>query len=238
MAKRLTDSKKWDDDWFLSLPPEHKLLWIYMLDKCDHAGVFKVTKKLAEFCLGIEIGWERAEAAFMDRIVKITEDKWFIPKFLTFQYGKLNPNNKIHSGIIAMLKARGIDTLSIEYANSNETAKVKVKVKVKDKVKVNKEKIPINTKTKYAEFVNMTEEQHNTLIKEHGESATKRMIEILDNYKGSSGKTYKDDYRAIKNWVVGRYNEEMSHKKGEKHGHTGHNKEDRRKALDAIGQEV
>jgi len=151
MAKRLTDSKKWDDDWFLNLSPEHKLLWIYILDKCDHAGVFKVTRKLAEFCLGHQLDWDAVEAAFSDRVIKISEDKWFIPKFLTFQYGKLNPDNKIHKGIIAILESKGIDTLSIEYRNS--IYPVEVKVKVKDKVKVRAKAKAIT----YKEDSNITE---------------------------------------------------------------------------------
>lgn len=38
----------------------------------------------------------------------------------------------------------------------------------------------------------------------HGPADTERLIEILDNYKGATGKTYKSDYRAILNWVVTR----------------------------------
>lgn len=53
----------------------------------------------------------------------------------------------------------------------------------------------------YAEFVSMTEEEHNKLVAEYGEETTKQMIETLDNYKGSKGKKYKSDYRAILTWV-------------------------------------
>ena len=68
----------------------------------------------------------------------------------------------------------------------------------------------------YAEFVLLTPEEHQKLIDNFGKSATKRMIEILDNYKGSSGKKYKSDYRAILNWVVKRYEEESGKKFGDK----------------------
>lgn len=63
-------------------------------------------------------------------------------------------------------------------------------------------------KKQYAEFVTMTEAEYGALVKKYGESATKRMIEVLDNYKGSSGKTYKSDYRTILNWVWKRVQEE------------------------------
>lgn len=63
-------------------------------------------------------------------------------------------------------------------------------------------------KKSYAQFVKMTPEEHQKLIDQFGQTATTRMIEILDNYKGANGKQYKSDYRAILNWVVKRYQEE------------------------------
>lgn len=64
------------------------------------------------------------------------------------------------------------------------------------------------SKKKLAEFVSLTEEERAKLVAEHGEEGTKRIIEILNNYKGSSGKKYKSDYMAILNWVVKRFKEE------------------------------
>lgn len=53
----------------------------------------------------------------------------------------------------------------------------------------------------YAEFVKMTEEEHEKLINEYGEVFTKMMVDRLDDYKASTGKVYKDDYRTILNWI-------------------------------------
>lgn len=64
-------------------------------------------------------------------------------------------------------------------------------------------------KYKYADFVTLTRDEYAKLCSEHSEVGAKRMIEILNNYKGSKGKKYKSDYMAILNWVVGRYNEEL-----------------------------
>ena len=69
------------------------------------------------------------------------------------------------------------------------------------KVKEIKEK---DIKHVYAEFVQLTHEEHEKLVKEFGEQNTQKMIEVLDNYKGASGKNYKSDYRAILNWVKDR----------------------------------
>lgn len=57
-------------------------------------------------------------------------------------------------------------------------------------------------KKKYAEFVTMTEEEFDILAEKYGKSAVEKMITKLDNYKGTSGKTYKSDYRAILAWTA------------------------------------
>lgn len=57
-------------------------------------------------------------------------------------------------------------------------------------------------KIKYAELVRMKPSEYEMLIKSLGREATEKAVQILDNYKGSKGKTYKDDYRAILSWVV------------------------------------
>jgi hypothetical protein len=64
-------------------------------------------------------------------------------------------------------------------------------------------------KYKYADTVTLTRDEYARLCEKFGEDGAKRMIEILDNYKGSKGKKYASDYKAILNWVVERYNEEI-----------------------------
>ena len=103
MAKRLTDSRKWDDDWFAELPPKYKLLWIYILDKCNHAGFFKPNMKMATFCIGEKITAEEALEAFNGR-VEVIDRKWFIPRFIEFQYGNLNAKVQCHKSVINTLK--------------------------------------------------------------------------------------------------------------------------------------
>lgn len=71
-----------------------------------------------------------------------------------------------------------------------------------------------SAKVKYAEFVSMTEDEHGKLVSAYGELDTNRLIEILNRYKGSTGKKYKSDYLTILNWVVDRLNEEKAKKGG------------------------
>lgn len=85
MAKRMTDSSKWNDGWYGDLPMDMKLVWLYILDMCDHAGVYKVNLNLLKF----QTGTERTEdeiIQYLKERIYIKDDKWFIPKFIMFQY--------------------------------------------------------------------------------------------------------------------------------------------------------
>lgn len=79
---------------------------------------------------------------------------------------------------------------------------------------------PKPEKVQFAEFVSMTNDEYTSLVAKVGEQGAKRCIEILDNYKGSSGKKYSSDYRAILNWTIARYEEEL-HKGGKSNGNDG-----------------
>lgn len=59
-------------------------------------------------------------------------------------------------------------------------------------------------KKNYAEAVTMTEEEYQKLTLQHTKAFVDKCIEILNNYKLSSGKQYKSDYYTILNWVVER----------------------------------
>ena len=73
--------------------------------------------------------------------------------------------------------------------------------------KSKKPKKPKPEKVRYAEFVHMQEAEYQKLVDRFGKDAADKAIEILDNYKGSKGKKYADDYRAILNWTMDRVRE-------------------------------
>lgn len=72
------------------------------------------------------------------------------------------------------------------------------------KKKTSTSKAKKEAKIKYAENVEMTEAEYQRLLKDNNNDAelVKACISKLDNYKGSSGKKYKSDYRAILSWVL------------------------------------
>ena len=59
-----------------------------------------------------------------------------------------------------------------------------------------------NEKIRFAEFVTMTNAEYERLVSTYGKKFADQCIKTLDNYKGSSGKKYRSDYRAILSWVA------------------------------------
>ena len=108
--KRFTETTKWDDPWFIDLEPSAKLLWLYLLDKCDNAGVVDISVKLAGMLLNgencVEAGIKTLCAA--GRLEEIEGGKYYIPGFVIFQYGELKPGSNLHKNVIALLNKHGL----------------------------------------------------------------------------------------------------------------------------------
>lgn len=80
---------------------------------------------------------------------------------------------------------------------------------------INKDIIVIkDEKEKVAEFVTLTILEHGKLNQEYGEEITRLAIEKLNAYKGSTGKKYKSDYLAIKNWVINQVKKDLNERTG------------------------
>lgn len=109
MAKRFTDSRKYQDPWFRHLNPRYKLIWDYVIHACDHAGIWKVDFDLASFCIGDTYTYEEVSTNLKDKVVMLSKNKWFIPKFIEFQYETLNPENRVHNSVINILTKSGVN---------------------------------------------------------------------------------------------------------------------------------
>jgi len=212
MPKRFIDSEIFKDQWFRNLKPNDKLLWIYILCNCDYAGMWKIDKELAEFSIGGKIDFEQINMGKI-RMIQVSEETYFIPDFIKFQYKELNPYVKLHEGVIKTLKDKNIwddenECINLnknkyslrvtkELVNSSLTVQDKDKDKAKDK---EKEK----GKKNFGEFVKLSNEEYEKLCSKYSEEFAKACIERLDNYIGSTGRKYKSHYRTILNWVIER----------------------------------
>ena len=134
MAKRFTDSDKWKKGFIRNLPAKYKLLWLYILDDCNHAGIWDTDFEVASIRIGSKISEKEACKVFAEQI-KIFDkgNKWFIPKFIDFQYGTLNENSRPHQAVIKLLdkydvyNIEGISPVDVAGIEGEITNPVKVK---------------------------------------------------------------------------------------------------------------
>ena len=130
MAKRLTATEKWIDPWFCSLSERDRFFWLYLLDNCNHAGIWSVNPMLVQTYFP---GYVINSDIFGDRVTVLSSEKWFITKFVEFQYGSLNKENRVHSSVIAILKKEVSKPLARPMQGCKEKEKEKEKEVVKDK---------------------------------------------------------------------------------------------------------
>jgi len=133
--KRLTDTEKWDK-FLAGLKPAYKLLWIYITDKCDNAGIWTVNFDIAKAFIGLEIEPKKALIAFGHRIKVIEEGrKWWIVPFPAFQEkGQLNSRHNRQTGIITTLQK--YDLLKLITIKTHKSEKGAIVYEISDSLSV------------------------------------------------------------------------------------------------------
>jgi hypothetical protein len=106
--KRSTVVAKWEDPWFMKLCPQSKLLWLYILDVCDHVGIYEYNEVL----LRVQIGF--TDKVDVKKHLGDLEGKidWFVDgrklwvkNFISVQYGDIGSDNEKLSSIhVTVLK--------------------------------------------------------------------------------------------------------------------------------------
>ena len=221
MSKRFIDTALFDDPWFMELSKDAKLLWIYLITRCDHAGIIELNKRLVKFQTDIK-DLQSILEELGNRLVTLREDLIFIPKFISFQYPNF-PQSHVNQqqGAIKQLEKYGLFkdgklvemnssptvsgelTNSYVYGNGNDNGNDLVIVpEIAQK------------KEKFADFVSMTKDEYEKLITDFGEPFILRCVETLNAYKGSTGKKYKSDYLAIHSWVINKVKKDSNDNKG------------------------
>lgn len=202
-----------DSDAFLDMPTTTQNLYFHLAMRADDDGfvnkpraVMRVTgSKDDDLKLLIA---KKFILPFEDGVIVIKH--WRIHNYI--QKDRYNETKYVeHKGMLDVDENNAYtfkDTKCIQDVHEVETQVRLGKVRLgKDK----KDK-HIDLKKSFGEYVYLTEHEHQKLIEKYGEIFTKTCIEKLDNYKGSSGKKYTSDYRAILTWVIEDVSKKLSPK--------------------------
>jgi len=210
MAKRFIDTELFEDEWFMDLSKEAKLLWIYCLTKCNHAGILALNKKLCEFQTGIE-DLETVKQELGNRLITLKEPYIFIPKFLYYQYPKFpNSNVKAQQSALKILEEfdlidKGSLTLKqglgnyyeYGYGYGNEKGDCKGE-------NSNDQKISDWIKEKFPEVAKLPTQptwlQMKYLKVNYGEQEVSDILLAMNNKKDLL-KRYKEVYSTAYNWL-------------------------------------
>ena len=196
MAKRFLDTNLFRKRWIRELDTDMKLFWIYLLTDCDHAGIWDVDVERASFQLKLNLNQDKILKTFDRKINNFKVDKWFIPKFVQYQHGELNPNNKAHLSVIKILTKYGLHEgvrtpLEPPY-KGDRTPLEPPKDKDKDKVKTKE--------TKRNQLLDIKDN-----LKEYKEIFINKDVGLefdkWNDYMLSNGKTYKNYSAAFRNWL-------------------------------------
>lgn len=198
MAKRFTDNQKWNKPFFRSLQPAYKILWLYILDECDHAGIWQIDLDVAKIKTGIaNLTLEDVVKYFGDRVVVFdNNEKIFIQDFIDFQYGTLNPVNRAHASVLSLLSKYKLDKKNKGVKSPLQGDKDKDMDKDKDK---DKDKV-----YRHFKHLKITIDEHGKLI---AMGYSKEMIEeILDSIENyAKNKNYTSLYLTAIKWLKKEY---------------------------------
>lgn len=130
MPKRFNDTDIWKKQrWFRKLIPEYKLAFLYIIDQCDHAGIWNIdcsdllddlgikTFDLSEFIDAINKEYDKISGIekVKERLYLLKNNKLWITGFVQFQYeGKdkmIKANNNMVKGALFILDSIKFDPI-------------------------------------------------------------------------------------------------------------------------------
>jgi hypothetical protein len=113
MSYRVTNTDKWNDTWFNTLSPNAKLLFFFLVENCDNAGFYEVSRKFLLFYTGFNDDQLNNSILELKKMYIKSNDGLtiWIKHFLKHQKKTpLNFSNNNHKQIISII----IDNLNSE----------------------------------------------------------------------------------------------------------------------------
>ena len=114
--KKFIDNARHDEPWFVELPIEMKAAYDFLWAKCDAAGVWNGSTRIADIQLGKRVDWQELERKSGGRLVRLSTGAFYFPEYVAFQCGVLNEGCPPHRTVIKLLRSHGLmspDSLTV-----------------------------------------------------------------------------------------------------------------------------
>lgn len=118
IGKTFSDPDKWEENWFLRLPKKLKYLYVYLWERCDHAGVVEVVLPIWSAHTGLDLDRNSLNHLIeisnsdKERILDLKSKIWFT-EYIRFNQQSdptlgLRSNYTFHKHVFKRLKNHGI----------------------------------------------------------------------------------------------------------------------------------
>lgn len=180
MSKRHTDTEKWKQPWYRKLTSVQRDIRNFLLDDCDHAGVWWIDLERVEFFTGQKTNLEEIAICFNHKIV-YRDEILILLDFIDSQYKNVRNQDRCTISAVARLKALGIEVLAPTKDLASPYLGVKEKDKDKDKEKEEAERCVENVDNSSEESLTLSERYQRILIaiRKQGSSFPTKAREVL-----------------------------------------------------------
>ena len=209
--KRFTDTLKWEKEWFLSLEVGDKLVWLYLLDSCNEAGLWNVNWRLCSMLTGVELTEPSEEIA--KQLIKTNHDKvYYLKGFMEFQYPDymLKKSPMIRKCVDKLIRYGVVDADEYKTAQNEDVmesvSRVVSRVQEEEKeIDKEEDKVKVVKKKKDVSLKSITEELLEELQLKNLDIDVKDQFDRFKDHLSAHGKRYKDHQAAFRNWLKSPY---------------------------------
>jgi len=177
MAKRFIDTGFLDQIWVRKLTPEKKIFLIYLMLKCDNAGIIELDLEDAEFWIGKKI----TDLSFLPEnyLIPLNNScKYFMPKFIEWQYKDLSSQKFIVAQARQILEKQGL--INPDFTLNLDKSYVKL-----------------------IQNVSELQEQGIGIGIGKGKKTPEKKFNYVEFYKSELSKTEDENYHRFVKWLLG-----------------------------------
>ena len=107
MAKRQVENTIFQENWFMDLPIQYKILMLYFFITSDHAGLGNLNFKIINILVGYEYDKKDALNVLSEHLKEYKEGKYQLIKYMDFHYTDDN-RSKVYLSALKKLKNEGL----------------------------------------------------------------------------------------------------------------------------------